>query len=232
MSYGGDEYEYEWPDDGDAGQEGWGSDGQQDEDNPRIQIENTFYEAEGNMKENPKDAIEQFESCVLLEENFGTEIIHRFKAMENIVVLCAKLNQFDKMKDYQNRILKIMDEVTRNDVSDAINNILDAVSKYLGDKPQQQKQIYMMTIDTLKTANPQLWFTICLRLGKLYLESDNIKELDDLLTTLKDSCRKKQQDNDGDQIMSSVQTGNYSKIYDEFDPSKSNLLLETFAWEV
>ena len=54
QSYGGDEYEYEWPDDGDAGQEGWGSDDQADEDNPRIQIENTFYEAEGNMKEDPK----------------------------------------------------------------------------------------------------------------------------------------------------------------------------------
>lgn len=31
-------------------------------------------------------------------------------------------------------MLKIMDKVARNDVSDAINNILDAVAKHLDDK--------------------------------------------------------------------------------------------------
>ena len=59
MSYGGEEYEYEWPDDGND-QEGWGSgaEGEDGETNPRIDIENMFYEADGNMKEAPKDAIE------------------------------------------------------------------------------------------------------------------------------------------------------------------------------
>jgi len=48
MSYGGEEYEFEWPDDGGGG-DGWGDDGADDggEDNPKVQIENTFYEAEG-----------------------------------------------------------------------------------------------------------------------------------------------------------------------------------------
>ena len=53
--------------------------------------------------------------------------------MENIVVLSARLKLFDKMKQYQAEILKIMGKVARNDVSDAINNILDAVSKHLVD---------------------------------------------------------------------------------------------------
>ena len=58
MSYGGEEYEFEWPDDG-GGADGWGDDGgaDGDEDNPKVQIENTFYEAEGNMKDQPKEAI-------------------------------------------------------------------------------------------------------------------------------------------------------------------------------
>lgn len=86
------------------------------------------------MKENPKESIEQFESCVLMEENLGSDITYRFKAMENIVVLSTRLGLCDKMMDYQGRILKIMDKVARNDVSDAINNILDAVSKYLENK--------------------------------------------------------------------------------------------------
>jgi hypothetical protein len=64
MSYGGEEYEYEWPDDGQE-QDGWGSDGGgENEVNPRVEVENTFYEAEGNMKEKPQDAIDQFEKCI------------------------------------------------------------------------------------------------------------------------------------------------------------------------
>ena len=37
MSYGGEEYEFEWPDDG-AGADGWGEDGGNDgdEENPKV----------------------------------------------------------------------------------------------------------------------------------------------------------------------------------------------------
>ena len=137
MSYGGEEFEYEWPDDGDAGA-GWGSGNEGDEgDNPRIEIENMFYEAEGNMKDKAKEAIDQFQQVVKKEQELGDEINHSFKAMENIVVLSARLKLFDKMKEYQQEILKFMSKVARNDVSDAINNILDAVSKHLADSPDQ-----------------------------------------------------------------------------------------------
>lgn len=55
MSYGGEDFEYEWPDDN--GQEGWGNDAvaddQEGNDNIWIQIENAFYEAEGNIKDSP-----------------------------------------------------------------------------------------------------------------------------------------------------------------------------------
>jgi hypothetical protein len=60
MSYGGEEYEYEWPDDG-GNEKGWSSgegEGEDGEANPRIDVENMFYEADGNMKDKPKDAIE------------------------------------------------------------------------------------------------------------------------------------------------------------------------------
>lgn len=55
----GDEYQYEWPDDN-GDEEGWGDDGNDEdgETNPRIEIENNFYEAEGNMKDNPQSALE------------------------------------------------------------------------------------------------------------------------------------------------------------------------------
>ena len=83
------------------------------------------------MKEKPKDAIEQFETCILLEESVGNDINYRFKAMKNIILLSARMHLFDKMTEYQSKILKIINKVARNDVSDAINDILDAVSKHL-----------------------------------------------------------------------------------------------------
>ena len=50
--------------------------------------------------------------------------------MENIVMLSSRLCKTDKMKENLKKLLAIMDKVARNDVSDAINNILDAVAKY------------------------------------------------------------------------------------------------------
>lgn len=140
MSGYGDENEYdmEWPDDGQQ-DDGWGDDCDQNQDNnPRVDIENMYYEGDGNTKDSPKDAIEQFENVVLMEEKEGDEINYRFKAMEHIVVLSARLGLIDKMKQYQARILKIMDKVARNDVSEAISNILDAVSKFMNNNLEEQ----------------------------------------------------------------------------------------------
>ena len=74
----------------------------------------------------------------MMEEQEGNEINYRFKAMENIVCLTARLGQTDKMKDYQKKILNMMDKVSKNDVSEGINNILDAVAKHLENKVQVQ----------------------------------------------------------------------------------------------
>jgi len=54
-----------------------------------------------------------------------------------------------------------------------------------------------MTLNVLKDSNQQLWFIICLRLGKILLDQNNINELDSLLTELKNHC-KKSVDADGD----------------------------------
>lgn len=150
MANYGDEYEYEWPDDGD-GDANWGNDdGDQEEDGPWVQIENNFYEAEGNFKDSPQEALEQFEQCVKLEEEQGDEIKYRFQATEKIIILAARLQQFQKMKDNQKKMLGMMGKVARNAVSDAINNILDAVSKHIENMPNEQSQMYNMILDILK----------------------------------------------------------------------------------
>jgi hypothetical protein len=59
-------------------------------------------------------------------------------------------------------------KVTREDLSEAVNAILDAVANHLQAFPDYQSQMYKMTLDVLKSNNERLWFTICLRLGKIY----------------------------------------------------------------
>lgn len=85
-----------------------------------------------------------------------------------------------------------------------------------------------MTLEKLEKENQQLWFTICLRLGKVYLDQNNIDQLNELLVTLKNSC--KIQEGDGDQIMSGNKIS--GAVDDEYDKTKSNLLLETFSLEI
>jgi hypothetical protein len=133
-----------------------------------------------------------------MEENLGEEINHRFKAMENIVILSARQAKYDKLRSYHSKMLGLMSKVARNDVSDAINNILDAVQRHLQNSIDEQKHIYSKTLNVLKTSNPQLWFTICLRLGKILLDQGNIPELETIIVDLKASCRKQTRDNDGD----------------------------------
>lgn len=135
------------------------------------------------------------------------------------------------MKDTQKKMLAMMNKVARNSVSDAINNILDAVSKHLENLPEEQTQMYNMILDILKDQNQQLWFNISLRLGKIYLDQAKMQDLDDLLNILKRNCMKQSTDGDGDQIMSG---GERPKINTNspYDPDKSNLLLETFALEI
>ena len=113
----------------------------------------------------------------------------------------------------QRQLLKLINKVARNDVSDAINDILDAVSTCLADQPDYQKQMYQMTLEVLKTNNERLWFNICLRLGKIYLDLGSYEALDQLLTELKENCKS--------------QTDPTT-----YDPQKGNLLLEVFALEI
>ena len=135
MSYGKeDQFQYEWPDEENNDWDNADGNGdQKGENDPRVDIDNAFYEAEGNMKDRPQEAIDQFESCILMEENLEGEVIHRFKAMEHIVVLSARLKLKNKMIDFINNILKMIDKVARNLVSETINNILDATSSYLSE---------------------------------------------------------------------------------------------------
>lgn len=207
---GGDAYEYEWPSDEEDAKE----------DENVILLKNTFYEADENKRHKPKEALELYESVVVLEEGMGDEINFRFKALENIVCLSVQLQLFQNMVEKQRALLRMISKVARNDVSDAINNILDAVANHLQEYPDQQREMYQMTLEHLKSNNERLWFNICLRLGKIYLDLKQYEQLDRLLSDLKDNC-----------VDRNTQT-NPRLDPSRYDQSKGNLLLEVFALEI
>jgi len=199
-----DEFEYESDDDPYGGGE------EEDGDEEAIQIENTFYEADDNKQNFPEQALEQFQRVVALETKRGTEVVWRFKALQNIVILCSRTNRFDDMANRYRELLSYMDQVTRNDASEAINTVLDSVSS--ASDLTKLELIYEHTLDALKaTANQRLWFSTSVKLAKLYLEMCDVQKLQRIVRTLHRTCQKP----DGSD-----------------DVSKGSQLLEVYALEI
>lgn len=199
-----DEFEYESDDDPYGGNESEGG------DEEAIQIENTFYEADDNKHNLPEQALEQFQKVVALEASRGKEVVWRFKALQNIVILCARLSRFDDMAVQYRELLSYMDQVTRNDASEAINTVLDSVSS--ASDLTKLETIYELTLDALKaTANQRLWFSTSVKLAKLHLELSDVQKLQRMVRMLHKTCQKP----DGTD-----------------DVSKGSQLLEVYALEI
>eukprot|EP00928_Gymnodinium_smaydae_P055819 TRINITY_DN39294_c0_g1_i1.p2 TRINITY_DN39294_c0_g1~~TRINITY_DN39294_c0_g1_i1.p2 ORF type:complete len:452 (+),score=144.24 TRINITY_DN39294_c0_g1_i1:163-1518(+) len=178
-----DEFEYESDEDPYGGAE------EEDGDEEAIQIENTFYEADDNKQNFPEQALEQFQKVVALETSRGSEVVWRFKALQNIVMLCARIGRFDDMAARYRDLLSYMDQVTRNDASEAINTVLDSVSS--ASDLSKLETIYELTLDALKaTANQRLWFSTSVKLAKLYLEMGDVQKLQRLVRTLHKTCQR------------------------------------------
>ena len=81
------------------------------------------------------------------------------------------------------------DKASRNEVSDAINKILDLVETQLQEKsPEMAKEMYSLILERLKTYNDRLWFTTSLRLARMYLDSKQFAPLEQMLIDLKRAC--------------------------------------------
>lgn len=117
---------------------------------------------------------------------------------------------YDKMVERYRAMLQYLGSVTRNECTEAINAILDAIAAVTN--VQVLSEMYEITLIALKTANNErLWFNTNLKLAKLYLESRKIPELERLITDLKATC----QNPDGTD-----------------DISKGNYLLEVYCLEI
>lgn len=116
-------------------------------------------------------------------------------------------------------MLQMSSKVSKNDTTEAIDTVLDAVEQHLSEKPTQAKDMYQLILGSLKQTNERLWFATSLRLGKLYLDAKNFEQLNSLIYELKLECR-----------ISSDKTDLTDQA--TYDMTKGNLLLQAFALEI
>jgi len=190
--------------------------------------------------------LEQFEKVVQLETeksrnaaasntanaNTGTTdygtVIWRFKALQNIVILAARLRQYDTMIKRYEEMLQYMDAVTRNEASDAINGVLDSVANYCAKINEQNngtgvtdedktmlklETMYAATLKALqaKMSAKRFWFSTSVKLARLYLDMKELTKLQKVIQSLHKSCKK----DDGTD-----------------DDEKSSQLVEVYALEI
>lgn len=204
MSDDEEEYEYDYGSDAEyeEGSEGEGED-------EMIEIENSYYEGEDLIKDNPEGACELFDKVVQLEtERDSTK--WRFKALRHLVILYYKLHKFQQsIQSYRNMLVH-MSTVTRNECTDAINAVLDVL--LTSTDADVSSTMYEITLEALKSANNErLWFNTNQKLAKLYLDTKRFKDVEKIISTLKLSC----QSEDGVD-----------------DQSKGSYLLEVYCLEI
>ncbi|CBZ54620.1 YALI0F16874p, related [Neospora caninum Liverpool] len=119
--YAEDDIQFEYESDG----EQYGDDG---EDEESILMENAFYEAQDIRHTNPRAALRLYQSVVEKEEAQSATSTWRFRALLNVVLIHAELREFDSAASAYARLLPLMRHVTRNETSDAINAVLEALS--------------------------------------------------------------------------------------------------------
>ena len=115
---------------------------------------------------------------------------------------------------------------TGSDMSD-LSNIDNDVSELLrdsfgdpgGSELELDKNLNDI-LEDLKKSNERLWFNTSLRMGGIYMDTNDMKNLNDMLLLLKTACKKV--DAVSDDLLD----------VDVYDMSKGNHLLEVFALEI
>lgn len=148
-----------------------------------------------------------------MEESRG-ELSYSFKALRHIIIVAMKLGKYDTMLENQKILLRTSTrpEVSRNELTEAINDVQDAITKHVSD-PKVAREMYQLILGNLKTTNERLYYATQLRLGKIYFDEKNFSQLEAVLKELKDSCVDK-----------TSATG--------YDKAKGHLLLEVLALEI
>lgn len=176
-------------DDGDFGY-GYSS-GEDPENKEDYELENNFFEADDIKKTNPKEAIERFETIILMEESKGSEVKWKFKCLLNIIQLKCRIQNFADLKDNITQIVKIMNTVSRNDSNEAISLILDSLTQVKESHDDLGQQL-MDHLSLNLEAYEHLWLSAALKLARIYLKIGDFIRLEAIIEAFKTRCKTQQ----------------------------------------
>jgi len=165
------------------------------EEDWKIDVENLFYTAESEMKEDADSALQQFLECIRLEEEKLKVVFKRFQALKHVVILQygksqkGVKNAKNEMIATYKKLLSYADAVYANDLNAAIRQILDTVQQ--SQDAEALTQMYSMTLDCFKSKSGKehVWFDFAMRLCKTYLEVKQYDKCKALLDELHTSCK-------------------------------------------
>ncbi|EAR89485.2 PCI-domain protein (macronuclear) [Tetrahymena thermophila SB210] len=204
--------DYEYEDDAyDGGDYDDGGYDDHQEDDPEVELENQYYTAEGEITDDPTSAITIFQKIIETEQQ--KDVSKRkwtFKSLQYIIVISVKQNQTQDLIKNINLILQNMESVSRNDATDGITQIIESFM-LLQDLSIRQKAFEIILHYLKEKQMIQLWFNASLKLAKIYFESGDFQNLNDVTSQIKASCTLP----DGSD-----------------DPKKSEYLLEVYSIEI
>ncbi len=221
----GSDEEYVYSDDDNGG--GSGSEIGSD-----VELENKFWEADGCKRDEPTEALRIFKDYLTVEEDRVKEgkdrLDHedvgsiRFRVLQEVVLLSHRFGHFEDMLTHYELLLQFLPNVTRNERSSAISNIISSFSSnkpISSDFSEVQERdsdivmkIYEMTLKALEESNIdlRLMFLTKKKLGILHLDKKEYQAALKVASELHKMCQVNGKD----------------------DSSKSEWLLEMYSLEI
>lgn len=167
--------------------------GVKEEINIDVHIANAFYEAESDVKENPKKAREYFEKVIELSKS-GEALNEEsqdtvFNAMVWLVMFMAKDNDPTvKCIEMFDKVVAYFSKVSHNESSKAIDTILNELAS--AKKYELRETIYTRTLDTLNTMSnkARMIFDLQMRRCTEYVAEQSYDRATELLRSLHQLC--------------------------------------------
>lgn len=181
------------------------------QNNEDYELENNFFEADDIKKSNPTEAIERFETIILMAESKGTEVQWKFKCLLNIIQLKCRVQNFQDIKENITQIIKIMNTVSRNDSNDAISNIIESLTQLKETEHDVFAQSMLDHMSQTLEAFEHLWLGAALKLARIYLKFGDYPRLEKMIQLFKEKCKTEQ---------------------GVIDDKKSGVLLELYSIEI
>lgn len=166
-----------------------------------IQIANLFYEAEDLMRDQPTEALDKFREVVRLAQENADKIndesrTSQFSSLVHITVILIRTQRYEEMRAPYDQILSFLPRVTRNEGSEAIDSVLNALGNV--QDFSLLEQVYRITAQQLSSLpdSEKMLFSVQMKLCRCYLARNDYAAAGSVLDTLHAMCKLRNGEDD------------------------------------